>query len=272
MGVTAICGAPQMLRRSWAPSFLDLARWWPVLLVLGCGPGLESPPSSASSTGPTTSTSTAAEGAAASTLPTSSPPNPSTLDGADATDDVSTLGTTGPTTPPGTNCGRPPPAVEPPVPEGCEALWLVDAEGQAIEGAPSGLVTCTPEDWRRAVYRTGAVACPELIGDECLCDADCGAGEACICANEATTAPGLGQQAGNRCMPADCSSSDDCGGSWCRVDISDCLGAWFPQAFRCTTPADDCQYDTDCSKGGGEFCDYDEQMELFTCESGFICE
>lgn len=97
-------------------------------------------------------------------------------------------------------------------------------------------------------------------------------GQACICANEVTTSPGLGQHAGNRCMPTDCANADDCGGLTCRVDVGPCLGAWFPSALRCTTPSDDCLFDSDCAGVGGGICDYDEQMELFTCDPGAICE
>jgi hypothetical protein len=67
-----------------------------------------------------------------------------------------------------------------------------------MEGAASGLVACAgPDELDRVVYRTAAVACPELIGDECLCDADCAEGEACICANEH-------MRYANSCLPADC--------------------------------------------------------------------
>jgi hypothetical protein len=182
---------------------------------------------------------------------------------------VHSTGTTGPDAPPGADCPSPPPPVDPPVPDGCVTSWLVDESGAPLVGQPSGLVHCTgPERLDDIYYRTAAVACTSLIGDQCLCDADCPKGEACICANEATTAPGLGVKAGNYCFPADCASADDCAGLMCRVDLGPCSGARFPEAMRCATPGDECLFDSACSG----LCDYDEQMEFFACEFGAICE
>lgn len=166
------------------------------------------------------------------------------------------------------------PAVDPPLPKGCEHVWLVDADSRTIEGAPSGLVRCGgPVENDAAFYRTAVVACPTLIGDECLCDADCERGQACICASEITTAPGLGQPVGNKCMIADCASADDCRGESCRVDGGDCVGAWFPSALRCTTASDDCIHDSECaSPTSSGHCGYDEENELFSCDIGAICE
>jgi hypothetical protein len=173
----------------------------------------------------------------------------------------------------GESCVAAPPAPDPPLPTGCAHAWLVDADGVAIEGAPSGLVRCPDptKEGEHVVYRTAAVACPELIGDACLCDVDCARGEACICANEITTSPGLGQYAANRCLPSDCAGASDCDESLCRVDVGPCLGTWFPSALRCASEADDCLFDSDCM-GNGSICDYEPVTERFTCDLGEVCE
>ncbi len=159
------------------------------------------------------------------------------------------------------------------MPDGCEHAWLVDADGYPIEGAPSGLVSCSgPSPDEILALRTGFVPCPELLGSECLCDADCEHGEACICANTLTSSPGFAGGAWNLCLPTDCASADDCSGHACRVDNQFCVGGWFPESIRCTTASDDCYYDSECTADAWEFCDYDATMELFTCETGALCE
>lgn len=245
------------------------------LLVCGCGPsgsGADAAGSAGTANVTPGTTSNASASGGASPTPGASTNATTGMDTA-----VDTTGDTASTTvadstdsgpPPGADCERPPPPVDlPSPPPGCETVWLVDADGAVIEGAASGFVRC-PGPETEVVYRTAAVACPALVGDTCLCDADCDPGHACICANEITTATGLGQPAGNRCFPTDCASETDCNGSMCRVDVGPCLGAWFPQALRCSSPSDDCVFDAECAG----FCDYDERTEMFTCEPGGICE
>jgi hypothetical protein len=179
-----------------------------------------------------------------------------------------TTDSTGATTPPGWACPEPAPPGDPIVPEGCDPVWLVDAEASALEGVWSGLVSCTSRDeLDSVVYRAAAVACPQLIGDECLCDADCAQGEACICANTRMAYS-------NRCLPTDCAGAEDCGGAACRVDEIDCVGvSWYPEAVRCTSTEDDCVFDSACAGDGWpEFCDYDSVNEIFTCDPGALCE
>jgi hypothetical protein len=142
--------------------------------------------------------------------------------------------------------------------------WLVDAQGNAMEGAYSGLVECPDTNgYFPVAFRTAAVACPTLVGDECLCDADCEAGSACICANTATNLGGLG-------LPP--ARADDCRGLQCRVDVGPCVGAPIPQAIRCSSPTDDCVFPSECTPRRGGLCDYDEVDERFTCDPGAICE
>jgi hypothetical protein len=231
-----------------------------VTLALGCGPMTPTGGASDSDDGSTTRHATI-----------SSDPTMSTPDSNDGTSTADPTGSTGPAMPPGRDCVRTPRTVEPPTPDGCEPVWLVDADGEPIEGAHSGLVRCpAPRASDFVVYRTAAVECPELIGEECLCDADCPRGRACICANEATTLPAIQQYASNRCLPSDCASTEDCGQTMCRTANVGCLGIWYPYALRCTTPSDDCIFDSDCTSS--QFCAYDHAMELFTCEPGAVCE
>lgn len=166
--------------------------------------------------------------------------------------------TTGP--PPGLACGEPARVVEPEVPEGCEPIWLVDAVGNSIEGAHSGLVRCEhPEVHDRVVYRVAAVPCPELLGAECLCDADCPSGSSCICANEVSA---WGEEPANYCATATCDSAADCDGYACRSGSGGCDGSPTVSGFRCATEVDDCHFNHECDY---DQCAYDDVEELFTC-------
>lgn len=69
----------------------------------------------------------------------------------------------------------------------------------------------------------------------CNADSDCGAGMRCACSN------GM-----NACVPADCTTDADCPGGECRLDY----GCFAAQGFRCTSPADTCQEDDECSMSG----------------------
>jgi hypothetical protein len=247
------------------------------LAIAGCGPG--SPTGGGSGTGDTGSgsASTSASASVSASVsasdeggPTSATTSPPSTSATTATTDDGGVDSTSSTgEPPGTNCPKPP-VIEPPLPEGCEHAWLVDANGNPVEGAWSGYVTCPdPDREERLALRTGFVPCPELFG-ECMCDADCERGEACLCASTLTAYPG--RAAENYCMQSDCASADDCPDQTCRVDIGLCVGAWFPESTRCTTPSDDCYYDSECTAQGLNYCNYDDTTELFTCSSGAICE
>lgn len=238
-----------------------------VMVSIACGPAVSSGGSAGDADGTTTaqpSTSATASGS------TSSSTSMTTTDTTTTADGGSTITSeTSPPDLPGASCPSPPPMVEPPLPSGCAHVWLVDAKGNAIEGAYSGFVVCADaRGFESVLYRTAAIACPQLLGAECLCDADCDAGEACICAN--TFLPGF--EPANRCMPSDCGSADDCRGQPCRVDVGPCLGTEYPEAMRCTTPADDCVFPSECSPRRGQLCDYDALNEIFTCDPGAICE
>ena len=226
----------------------------------GTGGGTTAPPPTSSSSTTVGSPSTTGETSTTSVGGPTSSPNDSS--GSSVTD----------TRGPGGDCEPAEPAPEPPLPQGCEHAWLVDENSNPIEGAYSGIVRCgsgRPSD--QIAYRTAAVACPELVGDECSCDADCESGSACICANEAIDRS-VGQAAANRCIPVDCTGADDCRGGLCRMDLGVCVGTYYPEAFRCTTEGDDCVFPSDCPPRYGVLCDYDEVNEMFTCTPGAICE
>jgi hypothetical protein len=242
-----------------------------IFFVCGCG---RAPPevSGASDTGTTTLTSTSAADVGVTTDASAEATTaaPATTESTTAT--TSGVDDTGTTGRPRGECDHSPPVELPRVPDGCEGLWLVHKNGDLLDGEPSGLVQCPDPQGGRVVYRLGVVACRAEIDGDCRCDADCALGEACICANEWTSAPGLGFDVRNRCFPSDCASVDDCGGAMCRVDVVPCAGAWLPEALRCTTPGDECVFHSECDEQGLGICDYDETMELFTCEAGAICE
>ena len=174
--------------------------------------------------------------------------------------------------PPGASCPDTAPVGAPDLPEGCGPLWLVDGEGNPLEGQFSGFAACPAADGESSVVRRIApVACPMLLGDECLCDADCPSGTACVCANQLTVLWNFSGGANNRCVLSDCAEAGDCAGEPCRVDDGSCGGIPFLSAIRCSGPSDDCEVDADCRGMGGQ-CEYDGGQELFTCSPGAICE
>ena len=138
---------------------------------------------------------------------------------------------------------------------GCSHVFLRD-ELQETD-MPSGFVVCGPQP---VYYRIAAVQCSGHPDSECLCDADCGDDRICACAE----LPGYGV---NRCLPADCRTSDECVDGHCKVVDDICF---VPSSLRCTTPSDDCVAHGDCVRTN--FCAYDSAQELFTCEPGGICE
>jgi hypothetical protein len=73
----------------------------------------------------------------------------------------------------------------------------------------------------------------------CVTDADCGAGEACVCG------PVIGQ-----CIQASCRTDDDCGGYQCAqfYDLFG-IGCGEPMQLACQTPDDQCRSTSDCSAG-----------------------
>ena len=133
-----------------------------------------------------------------------------------------------------------------------------------IEGVDTGLDSCDGGNYRRRE----ALTCPEstLEPDTCcvpeceegyfcssagevacgcipIChtDADCADGNLCMCG------PGGGQ-----CVPATCQTGDDCSEGQECTSWDSSQGCLYP-AFVCTTPADTCGGDADCT-AAGQYC------------------
>jgi hypothetical protein len=71
---------------------------------------------------------------------------------------------------------------------------------------------------------------------QCRQDSDCAVGSRCAC-SEFTLS--------NRCVPADCSTDEECGvGQVCRLEVG-CHGMLI--GYHCSTSADTCQSDPDCT-------------------------
>lgn len=74
----------------------------------------------------------------------------------------------------------------------------------------------------------------------CMTDADCGAGQVCMCAP---------LHDGTRCVDADCSTDADCDpGYRCTLSLGVGLDLRWP-SVRCHSAADECQSDADCPDG-----------------------
>ncbi len=80
----------------------------------------------------------------------------------------------------------------------------------------------------------------------CVTDTDCDAGEVCRCAGS-----GLGQY--TECVPADCSTNDDCGAYDCALSPDYCAPGGF--LLTCQGPDDECHGVNECESAN--FCAYE---------------
>lgn len=102
------------------------------------------------------------------------------------------------------------------------------------------------------------------------CDsaADCGDGEACFCANGSLQTGTSGENWANVCKPAECESSEDCGGLACAVSIDPChqyTGAY------CHTTEDECDANRDCADDRYA-CMFDARVHHWSCQSLATCQ
>ncbi len=95
----------------------------------------------------------------------------------------------------------------------------------------------------------------------CETDADCGAGEVCLCGGALPDGWGYAQ-----CVPSSCATNDDCSSGGCRVD------GWFPfqncdPVFdgSCMRAADECVTDDDCGAPGELYCGFNSSQDAWTC-------
>lgn len=124
-------------------------------------------------------------------------------------------------------------------PAACEAVHRVracEADDDGLDG------TCTrDEDCRER--RFGACAGPGQFGSSCHCvyacesDADCDAGEVCVC--DAV------HRAGSRCVSAGCMDASDCDTGRCGAAAFN-SGCGLAQGVVCRTDADTCGGNADC--------------------------
>ncbi len=100
----------------------------------------------------------------------------------------------------------------------------------------------------------------DWIGDSCFCnygcqtDDDCSDDQACLCNGTRS-----------QCVPAECQVDSDCGeGSSCTLELSDLTCGISSARLRCTTSADSCNDNGDCSTNEG--CAKDTGACGFQCE------
>jgi len=121
----------------------------------------------------------------------------------------------------------------------------------------------------RYFYYDGSDPIHECI-TPCAADADCGAGEACLCEpyvhNVSRDAIGLG-----RCAPATCLTDADCGdGKFCRSPLvpADCLhDKRWPAGLSCQRSVDRCSGIEECAQSGDidYFTACDQVGDAFAC-------
>lgn len=118
---------------------------------------------------------------------------------------------------------------------------------------PSGYVYCAEEEGEGGAFqRVSSETCTgELVG-ECARDADCGAGELCVCAGGVPFDDGDGfvrLTYKSECVAATCSGPVDCLGQTCGLAFGICGD---PSGHYCRGDGDACATDADCA--GPERC------------------
>jgi hypothetical protein len=96
----------------------------------------------------------------------------------------------------------------------------------------------------------------------CFTDADCSAGEVCVCQGMYGE-DGNGALGANVCLPSECESRADCDGLPCAIGYN---GFWAGslEGVFCHTPEDDCTTASDC--GSNEYCRYRKEQTRWVCE------
>jgi hypothetical protein len=105
--------------------------------------------------------------------------------------------------------------------------------------------------------------------DQCLTDADCGAGYVCSCAGQTF---GYSERTTNFCVEASCETDVDCGsGGFCSPSVGDSIGNFYGiQSYECHGCADCCVNDIDCGatspgKLGQPYCAYSPELGHWAC-------
>lgn len=134
----------------------------------------------------------------------------------------------------------------------------------------AGLLSCTTDaDCAPDGSATAFATClrGQCSFDHCLTDADCGATEVCVCANDYYG--GNAAYHANICVPANCRVDSDCGPSgYCSPSRGAC-GSF--AGYYCHTAADTCVDPTqDCTGcgAGAPACVYEPTSSKFVCGWG----
>ncbi|HEX6242799.1 MAG TPA: hypothetical protein VFZ61_17925 [Polyangiales bacterium] len=95
--------------------------------------------------------------------------------------------------------------------------------------------------------------------DGCDDDSHCGPGERCTCTSYV-----------KRCVPSQCRADTDCQPGQRCVTSSRCGD--FVDGFYCTTRADTCASDADCSGQPESTCAYVEEQQRWRCQPACIVD
>lgn len=128
-----------------------------------------------------------------------------------------------------------------------------DADADCTDG-PHG--RCVDAPWGR-----GAEPCICRYG--CASDADCGAGEICLC-------PGV-VDGSSHCVPAGCTTGADCASGACLVNSTSDSCMEYPEVACLDPGRDECRSHADCGGDGRPGPNCIRSDDLWTCQQTPIC-
>jgi hypothetical protein len=153
----------------------------------------------------------------------------------------------------------------------------VGAECAGERGSPEQPSGCGPSD-ECSVHEdctTGAHGvCVSEAGcvclyDDCVVDADCGAGQVCVCADDTVYTWYPAARYKHRCVSADCAVDADCASGYCLRQRFSCGSVDEPSgyathSYACATERDECRGDEACPSG--DPCGYDDEEDRWACD------
>jgi hypothetical protein len=123
---------------------------------------------------------------------------------------------------------------------------------------------CTSGSNGRCIETTGGALTCFCSYDQCAKDADCPAGQLCVCHGSAFTFGG-----GNTCLMSNCRIDSDCGANGYCSPSHGTNGCGGVTGYYCRTAHDLCVEDSDC--GSAKVCAWSDANSRWECQQELLC-